>query len=163
MAKIIRREWTSRGPTGNKVRHVSFGYTMMVNGKRERCVSSTWRTEGEALEALSQRLKAVQSGQITPRPDVTLGTLTAEYLTYKAAGGKRSLKDDKRILNNRLLPHFGPGLPVRRLTEAILAYIEAHNENPRPIVWAKTAQEIIDKVGRAKIALIKAQQAASHH
>lgn len=52
---------------------------------------------------------------------------------------------------------------VRRLTEAILAYIEAHNEDPRPVVWTKTAQEIIAKVGRAKIALIKAQQADSHH
>jgi hypothetical protein len=40
MAKIIRREWTSTGPIGKRVRHVSFGYTLTVNGKRERKFSS---------------------------------------------------------------------------------------------------------------------------
>ena len=52
---------------------------------------------------------------------------------------------------------------VRQLIQAILAYIEAHNDDPRPFVWTKTAQEIIAKVGRAKVALIRAQQIASDH
>ena len=40
MAKIIKRQWTTRGPLGQRVRHVAFRYTLMVNGKRERKVSS---------------------------------------------------------------------------------------------------------------------------
>ena len=39
MAKIIRREWTSDGPTGRLVRHVTSGYALTVNGRRERRAS----------------------------------------------------------------------------------------------------------------------------
>jgi len=39
MAKIIRREWTNDGPTGRLVRHVASGYTLTVNGRRERRAS----------------------------------------------------------------------------------------------------------------------------
>lgn len=42
MAKIIWREWTSAGPQGKHVRHVAPGYTLTVNGKRERKFSSAW-------------------------------------------------------------------------------------------------------------------------
>lgn len=55
MAKIIRREWTSKGPVGKRVRHVSFGYTLSVNGNRERKVSSDWASKEDALKALSER------------------------------------------------------------------------------------------------------------
>jgi transposase len=50
---------------------------------------------------------------------------------------------------------------VTELETAILAYVEAHNASPKPVVWTKTAEKIIEKVGRAKLALIKAQQRAS--
>ena len=40
MAKIIRREWTSKGALRKRVRHVACGYTLVVNGKRERKFSS---------------------------------------------------------------------------------------------------------------------------
>lgn len=36
MAKIIRREWTSKGPLGKRVRHVTFGYMLAINGQQER-------------------------------------------------------------------------------------------------------------------------------
>ena len=55
MAKIIKRVWTSTGPLGRKVKHAAHGYTLMVNGKQERKVSSTWLSETDALEALAQR------------------------------------------------------------------------------------------------------------
>ncbi len=56
MAKILERIWTSRGPTGRKVKHVAWGYTLMVAGKRERAFSSAWLTEAPAMAALSARL-----------------------------------------------------------------------------------------------------------
>jgi hypothetical protein len=58
MAKIIRRDWTSKGPQGKRVRHVAFGYTLAINGKRERKVSSAWTCEEDALKALSERATA---------------------------------------------------------------------------------------------------------
>ena len=42
MPKIFRREWTSKGPLEKRVRHTAFGYTLRVNGKRERKFSSAW-------------------------------------------------------------------------------------------------------------------------
>ena len=35
---------------------------------------------------------------------------------------------------------------VLELTEAIHSYIETHNRNPKPYVWTKTSEEIIDKL-----------------
>jgi hypothetical protein len=34
-----------------------------------------------------------------------------------------------------------------------MGYVGHHNKNPKPFVWRKTAEEIIDKVGRARLAL----------
>jgi len=123
MAKIIKRIWSSRGPLGRKIRHVSFGYCITVNGKRERRVCAEWRCENDALEALNRRLKEIEAGQ-APRRDTTLTELCELYLKYKADTGKRSLKDDTRILGNRLLPYFGPTRLIRHLTESEIAKYE---------------------------------------
>jgi transposase len=40
---------------------------------------------------------------------------------------------------------------ARNLIDAIMAYVEGHNGDPRPIRWTKTAEEIIEKVGRARL------------
>ncbi len=44
---------------------------------------------------------------------------------------------------------------VDELEEAITSYIKAHNDNPEPFVWTAEAGKIIEKVGRARIALDK--------
>jgi DDE superfamily endonuclease len=38
---------------------------------------------------------------------------------------------------------------VDRLIEAIRAYIDEHNENPKPFVWTAKAEDILEKVRRA--------------
>jgi integrase len=124
MAKIIRRVWTTQGPTGRKVRHVAYGYTLMVNGKQERKVSSAWGTEADALEALAARQKEVGAGCLKRPADRTLAELAKEYIRYKGDHGKRSLADDQRILEKRLLPALGSTLPVRTLTAAAIAQYE---------------------------------------
>jgi integrase len=124
MAKIITRHWTSRGAQGRRVKHVSYGYQLMVNGRRERKVSTAWQTEAEALAALSERLTAIEAGRITRPADVTLGVLAEQYLAYKRAKGKRSLREDTRVLQRLILPAFTPALPVRRLTESLIAGYE---------------------------------------
>jgi transposase len=37
---------------------------------------------------------------------------------------------------------------TRRLIEAIMNYLDHNNDNPKPFVWTKTADEIIEAVGR---------------
>ncbi len=37
---------------------------------------------------------------------------------------------------------------VKALEGAIKEFIVAHNENPRPFVWVKTADQIIEAVGK---------------
>ena len=121
--KVITREWTSRGPTGRRVRHVAYGYDVTINAKRERKFSAEWQTEQAALEALLVRQKEAASG-LGPKVDRTLGELATEYLRYKEERGKRSLRDDRRILNTQILPTFGASLPVRKLNGNVIAQYE---------------------------------------
>jgi transposase len=46
---------------------------------------------------------------------------------------------------------------VADLIEAIEDYIRHHNHDPRPYKWTKTAEEIIDKVRRGRVALAEIQ------
>jgi hypothetical protein len=64
------------------------------------------------------------------RPDRALGQLSEEYLTYKEQHGKRSLREDRRILKTRLLPTLGTDFPVRRLRGAAVAQYERQRAGP---------------------------------
>ena len=37
---------------------------------------------------------------------------------------------------------------VRELEAAIREYIDIHNENPKPFVWTRTADQILDSIAR---------------
>ncbi len=120
MAKIIRRIWTAEGPTGKRVRHVAFGYTLMVNRKQERKVSSAWLTESDALAELAQRQAAIAAGKPAPAQK-TLVAVVAEYLAHKANEGKRSLEDDRLILERKVVPALGRATLVRTITAGAIA------------------------------------------
>ncbi len=81
-------------------------------------------TEAAALEALNQRLKDADRGAVSRPTNPTLGALADEYLSYKAQQGKRSLREDRRIIKARLLPAFGADRPARRLGETEIAQYE---------------------------------------
>jgi hypothetical protein len=85
--------------------------------------ATSWATETKAWEALAKRQLEVGAGILVPT-DRTLGEVAEEYLTYKRDHGKRSWRDDERIVRTRLLPAFGASLPVRRLTGAAIAQYE---------------------------------------
>ena len=46
---------------------------------------------------------------------------------------------------------------VEQLKQAIMAYIERHNQSPKPLVWTAQADEILAKVRRARKTLDKSQ------
>lgn len=60
--------------------------------------------------------------------------------------------DDKRLRR-------GAFASVPELIAAVLDYIARHNDDPKPFVWRKTADQIIEKVGRARLALHNASTA----
>jgi transposase len=51
------------------------------------------------------------------------------------------------VLTERALKR-GSHTSVSQLRDAILAYVAAHNDNPKPFRWTKTADEILDKLRR---------------
>ena len=55
---------------------------------------------------------------------------------------------DKRIRR-------GSFTSVDELKKAIFDYIEHHNQSPVPFVWTAQADKILEKVGRARLALNK--------
>src|SRR5439155_18548971 len=107
MAKLIKRTWTSRGPTGHRVRKVAYGYTLQVlcgpcphrdtktgdilhpNGVRQvRVVYSAWSRE-DAQKALASYLLGVAQEQAKASALTTFGEAIEQYLKAKAR--KRSL------------------------------------------------------------------------
>jgi hypothetical protein len=46
---------------------------------------------------------------------------------------------------------------VNELTTAIEDYLKATNDNPKPFVWTATAEQILVKVARGRVALQQAK------
>ncbi len=46
---------------------------------------------------------------------------------------------------------------VRDLEKKITEFIDRHNEDPKPFVWTKSAEEILEKVNRARTTLDNVQ------
>ncbi|HLF10529.1 MAG TPA: IS630 family transposase, partial [Gammaproteobacteria bacterium] len=51
---------------------------------------------------------------------------------------------------------------VPQLIDAINAYVAVHNQNPKPFIWAASAQDILQKVIRANRRLSSKQNEALH-
>lgn len=110
--------------------------------------------------------------QQTP-PDLDLHLIADNYATHKHANVKAWLKRHPRFhihftptssswlnviegffakLTRKRLKR-GVFKSVAELKQAIADFINAHNQNPIPFVWTATAEKIIEKVGRARLAL----------
>ena len=59
-----------------------------------------------------------------------------------------------RELTDKALPR-GVFHSVPDLIASIQEYINAHNDDPKPYVWTATAESILAKVARGRIALEK--------
>ena len=120
MAAITKHTWTrteldERGRP-RRVRDVAYGYDVRVDGKRERKWDGAWRTPADARAALAEREKEIAAGQVTPPERRSLRELADQYLEVKAREGKRTVSDDRRILDRQLLPALGAETVARALT-----------------------------------------------
>jgi len=111
------------------------------------------------------------------RKDLDLHLIVDNYSTHKHQKVKAWLKRNKRVhlhfiptssswLN--LVERFfglltdkqlrrGVFTSVKELETTIMRFIETHNENKKPFIWTKSAEEILEKVGRARATLSSLQ------
>ena len=113
MARIIKRTWTSRGPTGHKVKRVSYGFTCMVNGKRERRFSAEWDREIAQEELAKFVLDREQLKAAAAAPMTSFGAAVDRYLAAKSR--KKSLKADQQHLA-AFAGAFGAKTPLVEIT-----------------------------------------------
>ncbi len=112
----------------------------------------------------------------TPK-ELDLHLIVDNYATHKHEKVKNWIKRNKRVhlhfiptssswlnlverffglLTERQLRR-GVFTSVQELEETIMDFIERHNEDKKPFVWTKSAEEILEKVGRARRALSNQQ------
>ncbi len=116
--------------------------------------------------------------QQTP-PELDLHVIVDNYATHKHEKVKRWLKRHPRFHMHfiptssswlNIVEGFFRNLDEKRLKrdafrsvpqliDAIMGYIENHNDDPKPIVWTKAADDILEKVGRARAKLDKSATA----
>jgi len=121
MAKIQKRTWLGRGPTGHKVRKVAWGYTLQVGRKQERKFSADW-TRDDAQNELAKRLLE-RDAPAPPAVPKTLGQVAQEYLDYKRGKEKRSIRQDEQILA-KLKARLSADTPITEVTAQRIAQYE---------------------------------------
>jgi integrase len=96
------------------VRKVSYGYSLVVDGKQVRKYDSAWSRE-DAQEALAKRLLGLDEERARAAAPVTLGQAVERYLAAKAR--KRSLAHDALYLR-QLGAALGADVPLADVTAA---------------------------------------------
>ena len=106
--------------------------------------------------------------------DLDLHVILDNYATHKHQKVKNWLKRNKRVTLHfiptssswlNLVERFfglitdkairrGVFSSVKDLEEKLMSFIKHHNENPVPFVWTKSVEVILEKVARAKAAII---------
>lgn len=120
--RIIRRTWKSRGPMGRKVKHVAWGYSVWLDGRRERRWNSSW-TQDDAEKALAARILDVEQRPATGAAGgLTLAQAAERYLAAKAR--KRSLRGDRLTLDH-FKAAFGAETPLADITASRISAYKA--------------------------------------
>lgn len=119
MAKLIKRTWTSRGPTGRRVKRIAWGYTLQVDSKQVRRFDSAWLTRADAEKALSAHVLGLEEEKAKAAAPMTFSEAIEQYLKSKAR--KKSLPFDKLYLN-QVKAAFGADTP--RLSAQSVSAVE---------------------------------------
>lgn len=143
MARVQKRTWLGRGPTGHKIRRVAWGYTLQAKGKQERKFSGEWTREG-AEQELAKRVLQLEAED--PRSPRTLAKVAQEYLDFKRAKGKKSLENDE-IFIGRFKEFFGADTAIAEITAQQIARYDSHrlaqaSRLKRPISPASVNREL---------------------
>jgi len=121
--KVRQRKWRARGLSGRRETRAAWGYTCQIDGRQVKEFNAAWSFQ-DAMDALQARLKAAETGQARPASQMTFAEVTKEYLRYKDQQGKRSLKEDTRIIKTRLIPYYGAETLISQITAEQVAQYE---------------------------------------
>jgi len=147
VGKVIRRAWSRRGPTGRKVKVVSYGFTVQIDSKQVKRFNAEW-TEDIARDELAKFVLDREKPKAKP---ITLGEAAERYEVAKAR--KRSLGEDKRMLKC-LVAHFGRDTKLDKITGSVIGQYrdqrfaagskngKDEDGNPRPLSAAAVNREL---------------------
>jgi transposase len=136
---------------------------------------ATGTVTGECYQKHTHKefLKFLKKVESQTDKDKDLHVIVDNYSTHKHEKVKNWLKRNKRVALHfiptssswlNLVERFfgvltekqlkrGIFTSVEELEQTILAYIERNNAKPKPFVWTKSVEEILEKVNRARITL----------
>jgi len=152
VGKIIRRAWSRRGPTGRRVKVVSYGFTVQIDGQQVKRFNAEW-TEDQAKDEL---LKFQLDREKPKAKPITLGDAAERYEVAKAR--KRSIREDQRTLK-RLLAHFGRETRLDKLTADVISQYR----DQRLAAGSKTRKDKDGKPRRLSAAAINRELALLRH
>jgi transposase len=136
---------------------------------------ATGNVTGECYQKHTHKefLKFLKKVEGQTEKDKELHIIVDNYATHKHEKVQQWLQRNKRVMLHftptssswlNLVERFfgvltekqlkrGIFTSVDELEEKIIAYIDKNNENPKPFVWTKSAEEILQKVHRARSTL----------
>ena len=96
MAKITKRVWYAKSPTGQRQKRTAWGFTTQsADGKQIRRSDARWCRE-DAEQELAKHQLGIVPKKIDDGAGLTFGAAVERYLQAKSR--KRSLSTDKRYL-----------------------------------------------------------------
>lgn len=121
MAKVNQRSW--RIP-GKRTRRRAWGYTVIIDGKRQKNYRAEWTRE-DAEKALAELLLKVEQPK-GRGVGLTLGEAADRYLSAKVR--KRTVAEDRRLLEH-LKQVFGADSPLAEITASRISGYKAARLN----------------------------------
>jgi len=119
--------------------------SIQIHGKQRRKVLPT-REEAETwIVGMKRELIEWAVAAVIPK---TFGEATYEYLAYKEVKGKKTVSDDRAILEHHLVPFFGSTTPVTQITAREIARFEQkratelHKRLGRPVTVATINRQL---------------------
>jgi len=97
---------------------------------------------GKVIGELHRRHRSTEFRKFLDRIDAEVPTDLEVHLILDNYG------THKTPLIHRWLPRHGSHRSTRALEDAIRLYLANHNADPKPFVWIKSADEIIDSIAR---------------
>ncbi len=140
---------------------------------------ATGNVTGECYQKHTHKefLKFLKKVDAQTDKDKDLHIIVDNYSTHKHEKVRNWLQRNKRVFLHfiptssswlNLIERFfgvltekqlkrGVFTSVDELEQTIIAYIDRNNENPKPLIWTKSAEEILEKVNRARATLVNIQ------
>jgi integrase len=111
VARITKRIWYSKSPTGQRQKRVAWGWTAQgPDGKQIKRANARWTRE-DAERSLAEHRLGIAPAEATA--GITLGQAVERYLQAKSR--KRSLENDRRFLK-AFTEYFGTDTPLAKIT-----------------------------------------------